>query len=303
MFFRNALKMVDFTKKQPKIGLKRRFHLRQSVMLNDPVKVTENEPIEIRCYFVRERNALVVRGDFGDLYRDYYLHLMQHGLRQKPEWDRLLKEALAALALHLASRPRTESTAWTVNLADPTLNIFVTGGNRGQNVTGRVFSENVRQMERNLFFSQTTTDGQSAAGTRQSTVEFEGMDLFCAVETYYRQSEQRPARYFHLGGDDFVMISAQPDCDMPWFLTLDDDAVRDLDQHETLSLLERRFFRFDCGCHLGRIYPIIASLSPMTREEVFAGGSSADAACPRCGAHYEITREGLAAFLEAADAC
>lgn len=268
-------------------------------MLNDPVKVSENEPIEIRCYFVRDRNALLVRGDFGDLYRDYYLHLMQHGLRQEPEWDRLLKEALASLALHLASRPRTESCAWTLNLTDPVLNVFVTGSNRGQNVTGRVFSENVRHLDRNLFFSQ-TTEGQSATATRQSTVEFEGDDLFRAVETFYRQSEQRPARYFHHSDDDYVMITAQPDCDLPWFLALDDDAVRTLDQHETLSLLESRFFRFDCGCHLGRIYPIIASLSPETREEVFAGESSAEAACPRCGAHYEITREGLAAFENAA---
>ena len=33
-------------------------------MLNDPSKEAENEPIEVRCYFVRERNALLVRGIF-----------------------------------------------------------------------------------------------------------------------------------------------------------------------------------------------------------------------------------------------
>ena len=35
-------------------------------------------PVEIRCYFVRQRNCLLVRGKFSDLYMDYYLHLMQH---------------------------------------------------------------------------------------------------------------------------------------------------------------------------------------------------------------------------------
>lgn len=265
-------------------------------MLNDPDKSSENEPIEIRCYFVRGRNALVVRGDFGSLYTDYYLHLMQHQIRYEESWDILLKDALAALALHLASRPRNETTAWTVNLADPVLNLFVTGSNLLQNVTGRVFWENVRQPDRNLFFSQTTSDRQP---TRQSTVAFDDVNFFEAVETYYRQSEQRPARLFRNGPEDFVMITAQPDCDMPWFLTLDDDLVRRLDQDEELSLLESRYFRLDCGCHLGRIYPIIASLSPATREEVFAGEASAVASCPRCGARYEITREGLAAFEQA----
>lgn len=262
-------------------------------MLNDPEKVSENEPMELRCYFVRNRNALVVRGDFGELYTDHYLHLMQHEIRLEPGWDGMLKDALAALALHLASRPRQESTAWTLNLADPVLNLFVTGGNPAQNVVGRIFAENVRKPERNLFFSQTTCDRQPV---RQSTVEFEELDVFSAVETYYRQSEQRPARYFRHGPEDFVMVTAQPDCDMPWFLTLDDDLIRRLDQDEELSLLERRFFRYHCGCHIGRIYPIIASLSPAVRDDVFQEDGTATASCPRCGARYQITREGLAAF-------
>lgn len=262
-------------------------------MPKDPEPPCENELIEIRCYFVRGRNALAVRGDFGPLYRDYYLHLMQHGIRLEPGWDALLKEALAALALHLASRPRNESTAWTANLADPALNLFVTGSNRLQNVTGRVFSEHVRKTDRHLFFSQSTADGQPL---RQSTVAFEEVDFFAAVETYYRQSEQRPARYFRHGPEDFVMVTAQPDCDLPWLLTLDDGMIRRLDRDEELSLLECRRFRFDCGCHLGRIYPIIASLSPETQEEVFHGETHATASCPRCGARYDITREGLASF-------
>ena len=77
-------------------------------MLNDPAKESENIPIEIRCYFVRERNALLTRGQFGSLYMDYYLHLMQHGLKNEDQPDQLLKDGLAALTLHLASRPWAE---------------------------------------------------------------------------------------------------------------------------------------------------------------------------------------------------
>ncbi len=262
-------------------------------MLNEPTKESENEAIEARCYFVRERNALVVRASFSPLYLDYYLHLMQHQIRYEPEWDLLLKDALAALALHLASRPRNESTAWTVNLADPVLNLFVTGSNASENVTGRIFSENVRKGERHLFFSQTTSEGLPV---RQSTVEFDELDFFRAVEAYYRQSEQRPARYFQFGDEEYVMVTAQPDCDMPWFLTLDDEQVRTLDQNEELSLLEKRFFRFDCGCDVNRIYPIIASLSKPVQEEIFDEHGKAKASCPRCGASYAISRTGLEAF-------
>ncbi len=34
----------------------------------------QTEGFEVRTYFVRGRNALVARADFGALYVDYYLH-------------------------------------------------------------------------------------------------------------------------------------------------------------------------------------------------------------------------------------
>ena len=32
--------------------------------------------LEVRCYFVRHRNALLVRANFSPLFVDYYLHLL-----------------------------------------------------------------------------------------------------------------------------------------------------------------------------------------------------------------------------------
>lgn len=266
-------------------------------MLNDPEKESENTPVEIRCYFVRARNALAVRGQFEALYMDLYLHLMQHRLQPEEADCERLKEALAAMTLHLASRPRAETAAWTVNFHEPGLNLFVTGSNPLGNLTGRVFTEGVKRTDRNLFFSQVTGD---RGPQRRSTVEFgDDEGIFEAVETYYRMSEQRPARYFRHGAEDFVMITAQPDCDMPWFLTLDDEIVRHLDETEELSLLETRVFRFDCGCDLDRIYPVIARLSREALAEVFSGDDeTAEASCPRCGARYALSREGFEAFLK-----
>ena len=83
--------------------------------------------VELRSFFVRKRNALLVRGRFSPLYLDYYLHLMQFQLKYADELDAMLKEALAGIALHLCSRPQDEGCAWTFNFHQPLANLFVTG--------------------------------------------------------------------------------------------------------------------------------------------------------------------------------
>lgn len=265
-------------------------------MLNDPAKEAEAEPIEVRCYFVRERNALVVRGQFTPVYTDYYLHLMQHGIRYEPEQDATLKAGLAALTLHLSSRPRNEAVAWTMSWQNPRQNLFVTGSNRQGNVTGRVFTEDVQERDRDLLFSQASVSGQQA---RQSMVEIDSLDPFRVGEILYEQSEQRPGRYFRFDEEDFVLVTAQPDCDVEWLEGLDDEGIRALDEKESLSLLETRHHRFDCGCSQDRIFPIIADMSGEAVDSIFGGEEAIPTGCPRCGARYVITREALEAFIEA----
>ncbi|MEM9015860.1 MAG: Hsp33 family molecular chaperone HslO [Verrucomicrobiota bacterium] len=265
-------------------------------MLNDPTKEAVAESVEIRCYFVRGRNALVARGEFSPIYTDYYLHLMQHQLRYPEDQDQILKDGLAAMTLHLASRPWNEAVAWTLSWQDPPLNVFVTGSNRQGNVTGRVFSEDVKKRDSNLFFAQVTADGE---GARQSMVEVSELDLFHAGEQYYGQSEQRLGRYFRHGTEDFVLVTAQPDCDETWLAGLDDAAIRKLDEAEELSLLEKREYRFDCGCSQEKLFPLISSMASETVEELFGDSEVIPASCPRCGARYVVTREALEAYREA----
>ncbi len=263
-----------------------------------PIESSENsesEAIEVRCYFVRDRNALLVRGQFSALYTDYYLHLMQHKIRYEPELDLLLKDSLAALALHLASRPWNEAVAWTLNWQDPLLNLFVTGSNRQGNLTGRVFTEDVKERDNNLFFSQISADGQAPS---QSMIEVEKLNPFRIGESYYDQSEQRKGRYFDCGDEDFVLITAQPDCDLAWLEGLENDQIRNIDQSEALSLLETREYRFDCGCSQERIFPVIAGMNEESVESLFGDREVLSTGCPRCGAKYVITRESLEAFVE-----
>ena len=93
--------------------------------------------LEVRSWFVRERNALFAQADFGPLYVDYYLHLADHGIQPEPEHDAMFKRALAGFVLHCVSRPWNEMTAWTINFQNPLVNLFLAGDNEDGTITGR----------------------------------------------------------------------------------------------------------------------------------------------------------------------
>ncbi|HYR57602.1 MAG TPA: Hsp33 family molecular chaperone HslO [Chthoniobacteraceae bacterium] len=266
-------------------------------MMNPDVSKADTG-LEVRSYFVRGRNALLTRSDFGELYVDYYLHQGQHGYQHHPEHDGLLKQALAAITLHAASRPWNESTAWTIHLRDPLLNLFVAGDNRLGTVVGQLFTDNVKDDHRQLFVADVVRE---RADSRRSAVEFEGTDIFRAVEHYYSQSEQRPARFFRFGPEDFVFISAQPKCDLAWLAALDDAAITTLDQREELSLLEQRRYRWECGCTQSRMFAILANIMRTDPDGLFGEEPVLRISCPRCGARHTITRESLEAYVAGAE--
>lgn len=250
--------------------------------------------MEVRTYFVRHRNALVARADFADLYLDYYLHLADHGLRHEPDHDAMLKTALAAVTLHLASRPWHESVAWTLHFQEPLLNAFVAGGSHPGRVVGHLFTENVKPVGHNLLYSDVSRPQHPL---RRSVVSFEGSDPFLAAEQLYRQSEQRPARYFQHAAEDIVMISAQPECDLDWLEGLDAGSARRLDEEEELSLLEQRTYVWSCGCSQMRMFALLAPTMTADPDALFDGEESIRISCPRCGARYAVTREGMEAFV------
>ena len=248
-------------------------------------KEDQESHIEVRCYFVRNRNALAVRADFSPAYLDHYLHLMQHEIRMKPEHDAKLRDAIAACTLHLASRPWNEVTAWTIHFGQLHLNLFVTGNSKEENIIGRAFTEDIKDDGKNLFISQTNDFPKEP---RRSVIEFESTDsLFGITEKYYTKSEQRLARFFRHSEEDFVLICAQPQCDEEWLHSLDDETIRQLDSDEELSLLETRKYRYHCGCSPERILPKLTSVSA---DEIFGDQDAVSIDCPRCAARFRITR-------------
>lgn len=244
--------------------------------------------IALRSFFVRKRNALLVRGKFEQLYLDYYLHLMQHGIQHTESLDQMLKDGLAALALHLCSRPQDEAVAWTIHVKEPQrANLFVTGSTQACRVTGRIFTEDVKKEGEALFISQVSRPNHQ---TRQSMSEFIGNDIFQAVEHYYTVSEQRRTRLFRLPDEEFIQISAEPDCDEIWLSEIQLENVLEIEKEEHLTLLETRGYQFECGCSMDRLLPIINRLPQDDLDHIFEDGV-AQITCPRCAATFRTTKD------------
>ena len=262
--------------------------------MNDVPEAEAASPVQVRCYFVRHRNALAVRARFSDLFMDYYLHQIQTGMKPGERLDGMVKDALAAITLHAASRPWAEAHAWTINFQEPRANFFVSGDNTTGRVVGRVFTENVKVRDTSLFYSQVLVKG---AEPRTSAIEVEGNDMLGAVEQYYERSEQRLGRFFRHEPEDIVFISAQPGCDLEWLAGLDDEKVRRMDHEEELSLLEERAYHWECGCTRERLYQVLEPHARAGLEQLFAEDEFLTVTCPRCAAQYRVQREQFEAWL------
>lgn len=249
---------------------------------------------EVRTYFVRNRNALLARASFSELFVDYYLHLGAQKLKVAPEHDAVFKRALVGFVLHCASRPWNEMVAWTLHFQEPSVNIFLTGDNSTGDVTGRVFTENIREMGANFFYADVVRGKEPK---RRSAIDFVGDDPLVAAEIFFARSEQRPARYFQIGEEDYALLSEHPDCDAKWFAELTSEKTAALDQTETLALMERRIYRWHCGCNQQRMMEVLAPAMKEDADDLFGSEEKIEIRCPRCAARHAITREAMEAFV------
>ncbi len=249
------------------------------------------QPVEaftiVESIFVRQRNALLLRAQMTPIYTDYYLHMMEQKLRTTEKLDNLFKDLAGFFILHMVARPWAENIAWTANLRAPRVNAFITGSSLEEQITGRIFTEDVREPDRNFLYSQIAILGKEP---RTSTVEVTSDDPREWVETYYSQSEQRPCRAFRFENEEYCLISAQPDCDLDWLASLTNESAAEILKTEETKVLETRKFRFHCGCTLDRILPTLGAWKNKP-DELFGDLESLNIQCPRCAAKYVVTRD------------
>lgn len=250
------------------------------------------QPVEeyttVQALFVRKRNCLLLRADFSPLFVDYYLHLMQHKQRNAEAEDTMFKQLLAFFTLHLVSRPWQEYHAWTLNIKAPMLaNYFVSGSSLTEDVIGRVFTKDVREPEKNMLFAQNLRTNKEP---QTSVIILPGETSTEWVEDFYRQSEQRQARAFEVGGDTYALVTAQPGADFDWLSELTAQDVAEIEQHEEVKVLETRKFTFRCGCTLDKILPTIRTMQKDFADLLSEQGFL-EVSCPRCGAVYHVTPE------------
>lgn len=254
----------------------------------------------VHSIFVRKRNCLMVKADFSPLFVGYYLHLMQHGLRNDAVEDGIFKDLLAFFTLHTVSRPWQEYHAWTFNVKDPvTANYFVTGSSLTEDVIGQVFTRDVRETEVNMLYAQNMERNKEM---HTSVIPLATDNPIGWIEEFYRQSEQRQARAFDLGEDKYALITAEPGADFDWLSELTAEQVAKLDEIEELKLLETRRFAFRCGCTLERILPTIRAMQK-DFADILSEQGYLDVSCPRCGVSYHITPDMLNDKKTAPDSC
>jgi molecular chaperone Hsp33 len=239
------------------------------------------------CRFVRGRNALLCAADFGPVFMDVYLHLGQTGVVLGGGADEKLKLLLAALTLHAAVRPHAETCAWTLHLEEEKMNLFAVAENPTGHVTGQVFTENVRSTGGNVLHAEVSCPG---AERRRSVIDVGNSDILATGAEYYARSEQRPARYFQLGGDRFALLAGQPDCDTEWLGAVGTDEIRSLAEDDSRPPMEQRAYRFFCGCSPERVAVAVGPALRHDLDGVFGADTHITVTCPRCGTRHELAR-------------
>lgn len=254
-----------------------------------------SESVGVDSLFIRHRNVLLARADMTPILSAARGHRKRHGINCKPLTETIFEQALAVFVLHCAARPRGEHVAWTINFQKPLLNLFLVADTGENTLTGRAFEEGVKSEENQNFYQELIA--KHAREPVRSHVHFKGHDALLAAETFYETSEQRPARYFQTGPNQFAMLSAHPDWDANWFRGVQLDAVASIDRCETLSPIERRHFNWHCGCSKEKLIKVLKPILSKGLNDFFGNDDSINANCPRCAARFTISRTEAAALV------
>jgi hypothetical protein len=204
----------------------------------------ESRPTVVRRFLDARHDLIVATGDFGPLFAEYLDHVRRWESEPDGLSKTLMRQGLAASALHLSCRPLGEYTAWTIHIPRPPVNVFLAGNSADAVVAGRVFTENIEVREAGRLYVQSRrADGDLV----ESSLDVVGFDVLEFFEAYYRRSEQAPARFLEITEEEFVLLFGLPDVDEEWLEDLGREEAIGIAEDEH-RLLDARVFRFRCGC-------------------------------------------------------
>ncbi len=252
----------------------------------------------VERFMLRDRELLLARADFAPLFQDHLEHARRWVGEPTGLSLKLMQQGLAAAGLYITFRALDENTAWTLNLSEPPLNIFITADCRTGRVVGRHFEENVATVDHSRLFVQSV---RNIGKPQLSGIEVTGFDMLAIFEQYYDQSEQQPARFFQCEASTYLMLAALPDIDAAWLEGLSLVDARALLEAPGLQRIEERTVFFGCPCDQARVHEVVRSVFKGKEDELFAGDEQVEVRCPRCGEAYQITREQFAADREAGE--
>lgn len=249
----------------------------------------------VRRFIDRENDVLVTVGDFGPMFAAYLDHVRRWEVEPDALSQVMMRQGIGGLVLHLANRPATESVGWTIHVREPATNLFLAGDAGETNVTGRVYTEGVKEAEDSRVYVQVSREGRPPT---QSMVDVEGVDVLSMFEQYYARSEQLPARFFEVTDQEFVMVLALPEADDKWVLGLSrEEALALLDRD--LKPLGEETYRFQCGCTSERMLEVVRGLFAEKPDDLFREDDGVEVFCPRCGRRWWVDREMFEAMGDA----
>lgn len=242
--------------------------------------------VPVHSYVDRKTHTVMARGQFDGLFQAYLDHARELGAPPSPEALAIFRDAMAAAVLQLALLPPDQYCSWTYNLREPKINIFLAGDNGDFNLTGRVYEEHVRTVELNRLFIETQRPHHEPA---RSVVDFADPDVLEAMRQYYARSLQMRAKVLRYEENQFTLIQGLPNVDRQWFAELDEARVAAMFDRG-LEPIERRTYRFHCGCDVRRITSAVIGLFGNDIDGLFQGEAQVEVQCPRCGRHFDLDR-------------
>jgi len=240
----------------------------------------------IRRSLDEHRVLSLAEGRFEPIFRAYDEHVRRWELPADGLTMSLAHDGLAAMALHLSTRPLDETVGVTINIHSPPLNLFLGGDAEDHRVTARAFTDDVRTASSNRLFVESY---RPEIGPTLSSMDVLGVDVFAMFEEYYTRSEQLHARFVSLDDDRYGLVQALPDGGRERLEAMTrEDAT--LLFHGPQNFLEERPIRFLCGCTPERIVRVLREMFREREADLFHGEPGVEAFCPRCGARWWIER-------------